>query len=62
MMDQTLGACAGFAMAAVWRSLQTGSRPLLTLGVCMACFSLMAKPTGILMIFAAGAFFVGMAS
>lgn len=59
MMDQSVGACAVLAMAAVWRSLQSGSRVLLTLGVCMACFALMVKPTGILVIFSTGAFFVG---
>lgn len=58
-MDQALGACAGFAMAAVRRSTLTRSRSLLAIGVCMACFSLMIKPTGSLVLLATGAYFVG---
>lgn len=58
-MDQALGACAGFAMAAVRRSTQTRSRILLAIGVLMACFSLMVKPTGSLVLLFTAAYFVG---
>lgn len=58
-MDQAIGACAGFAMAAVRRSTLTRSRTLLTIGVCMACFSLMIKPTGSMVLLVTGAYFVG---
>ncbi len=56
-MDQALGACAGFAMAAVARSLLTRSRLLLASGVLMACFSLLIKPAGsMVLLFTAGLF------
>ncbi|NDC76696.1 MAG: hypothetical protein EBZ67_02285 [Chitinophagia bacterium] len=60
MMDQALGATAGFAMAAVARSRQTRSILLLTLGIMFACLSVLIKPAGVVaLIFTAAFFFVG---
>jgi hypothetical protein len=60
MMDQALGATAGFAMAAVARSRQTRSILLLTLGILIACFAVLLKPAGsMVLLCTAGLFFLG---
>ena len=57
-MDQALGAVAGFAMAAVFRGVSTRSPALLFTGVGMACFALLLKPTGGLVLLFCGSFLV----
>jgi hypothetical protein len=58
LMDQALGAAAGFAMAATYRSQRTRSTSLLCIGIAMACFSLLLKPAGALAIVYCGLYFL----